>query len=280
MTVITSVRRMQAYADSAHGKGRRIALVPTMGFLHEGHFRLLQVGRTKGDVLVMSIFVNPTQFGPKEDFARYPRDMRRDLAYARRARVDAVFAPSAAEMYSAGFQTYVEVGEVTRTLCGPFRPGHFRGVATVVAKLFHIVRPHVALFGEKDYQQLVVIRRMVRDLNMGIEIVGVPTVREPDGLAMSSRNTYLSGREREAALCLSRSLRRARDMVRSGTRTSRPILREVRRVIAAEPLARMEYASLVDPETLGDVAAVGRRALLALAVRVGRTRLIDNTLLP
>lgn len=270
---------MQIYATQARARRKAIAFVPTMGFLHDGHLRLLAEGRKKGDILVMSIFVNPTQFGPKEDYARYPRNMKRDLGYARRAGVDVVFAPAAKEMYPEGCQTYVTVEEVARNLCGPFRPGHFRGVATVVAKLFNIVRPHVALFGEKDYQQLTVIRRMVKDMNMNVGVIGVPTVREPDGLAKSSRNIYLKGKEREAALCLYKSLRVARELVRSGVRDSRIILREVRAIIRAEPLARIDYVSLVDPETLRDVQSVGRRALLAMAVRIGKTRLIDNVLL-
>ena len=268
------------FSTGARARGRTIALVPTMGFLHEGHYRLLELGRKKADVLVMSIFVNPTQFGPKEDYTRYPRDMKRDLGYARRAGVDVVFTPSAEEMYPDGYQSYITVEDVTRTLCGPFRPGHFRGVATVVAKLFNLVRPHVALFGQKDFQQLVVIRRMVKDLNMGIEIVGVHTVREPDGLAMSSRKTYLSGEEREAALCLYVSMLRGKDLVRSGERDAKTILREVRHVIESEPLARIEYVEIVDRETLRDVKRIGTKALLAMAVRIGKTRLIDNILLP
>jgi len=271
---------MQAYSERVRVRGKTISFVPTMGYLHDGHFRLLEQGRERGDVLVMSIFVNPSQFGPKEDYARYPRDMRRDLGYARRAGVDVVFAPTKEEMYPEGFQTSITVEEVTKTLCGPFRPGHFQGVATVVAKLFNIVKPHVALFGEKDFQQLVVIRRMVRDLNMGIEIVGVPTVREKDGLAMSSRNKYLNREERKAALCLYRSLMKAKKLVRSGERDSKAILREARRIIKAEPLAKIEYVSLMDQETMKDVKNIGRKALLAMAVRIGRTRLIDNFRLP
>lgn len=280
MTIVTSVKKMQAYSERVRVRGKTISFVPTMGYLHDGHFRLLEQGRERGDVLVMSIFVNPSQFGPKEDYARYPRDMRRDLGYARRAGVDVVFAPTKEEMYPEGFQTSITVEEVTKTLCGPFRPGHFQGVATVVAKLFNIVKPHVALFGEKDFQQLVVIRRMVRDLNMGIEIVGVPTVREKDGLAMSSRNKYLNREERKAALCLYRSLMKAKKLVRSGERDSKAILREARRIIKAEPLAKIEYVSLMDQETMKDVKNIGRKALLAMAVRIGRTRLIDNFRLP
>jgi len=280
MTIVTSVRKMQAYSERVRGRGKTISFVPTMGYLHDGHFRLLKEGRKRGDVLIMSIFVNPTQFGPKEDYAQYPRDMRRDLGYARRAGVDVVFAPTVDGMYPDGFQTSITVAEVTKTLCGPFRPGHFQGVATVVAKLFNIVKPHVALFGEKDFQQLVVIRRMVRDLDMGIEIIGVPTVREKDGLAMSSRNKYLNGEERRAALCLYRSLMKAKKLVRSGERDSKRILREVHSIIKAEPLAKIEYVSLVDKETMKEVKKIDKKTLLAMAVWIGSTRLIDNFCLP
>lgn len=280
LNIITSVKKMQAYSERVRRRGKTISFVPTMGYLHDGHLRLLQEGRKRGDVLVMSIFVNPTQFGPKEDYAQYPRDMKRDLGYARRAGVDVVFAPTVDEMYPDGFQTSITVAEVTKTLCGPFRPGHFQGVATVVVKLFNIVKPHVALFGEKDFQQLVVIRRMVRDVDMDIEIIGVPTVREKDGLAMSSRNKYLNGEERRAALCLYRSLMKAKQLVQSGERDSKRILREVHSIIKAEPLAKIEYVSLVDQKTMKEVRRIGKKALLAMAVRIGSTRLIDNFCLP
>ena len=257
-----------------------IAFVPTMGYFHEGHLSLMREGRERGDVLVVSIFVNPTQFGPGEDFDRYPRDMERDLRMAEEVGVDVIFAPTVEEMYPEGYQTYVEVEKVTQHLCGLSRPGHFRGVTTVVTKLFNIVKPHVALFGQKDYQQLITIERMVKDLNMDVEIVGMPTVREEDGLAASSRNVYLSPEERKAALSLYRSLRRAEELFSEGVRESQRILEEVRGVLEAEPLVKIDYVHVCDPETLEDIEGpIGERALVAVAAKVGTTRLIDNTLL-
>ena len=256
-----------------------IVLVPTMGFLHEGHLELLRVGREKGDKLIMSLFVNPTQFGPQEDYEKYPQDTEGDLEKARSKGVDAVFMPSAKEMYPDGFQTTVAVEKVTRYLCGKSRPGHFAGVATVVAKLFNITKPHLAIFGEKDYQQLVVIRQMVRDLNMGIDIMGVPTVREQDGLAMSSRNSYLTPEERESALSLKKGLELAGAMVAKGEKDSAKIIGAVRELILNHPFTEIDYVTICSRENLIDIETVDEPALLALAVNVGRARLIDNGIL-
>jgi pantoate--beta-alanine ligase len=270
---------MQALAGETRRQGKRIALVPTMGFLHQGHLSLMHEGRRRGDLLVVSIFVNPTQFGAGEDYEAYPRDMERDRDLARQAGVDIIFAPTAREMYPSHYQTYVSVEEVTRHLCGASRPTHFRGVTTVVCKLFTIVKPHMAIFGEKDFQQLVVIKRMVTDLNLEVEIVGMPTYREADGLAMSSRNYYLTPPERTAALCISRALKEAAARFGQGERRAAAIVRAARDSIAAEPLAGIDYITLCDTEELKDLALIDREAVLAVAVKIGRARLIDNVVL-
>jgi pantoate--beta-alanine ligase len=259
--------------------GKTIAFVPTMGYLHEGHLALMREGRKHGDVLVISIFVNPKQFGPAEDLQRYPRDLDRDVILAKSLGVDVVFAPEAETMYDKAYQTYVDLELLPRHLCGPSRPGHFRGVATVVAKLFNIVRPQVAIFGEKDYQQLAIIRRMVRDLNFDVRIIGVPTVREPDGLAMSSRNTYLSEDERRSALSLFQSLQGAQKGVAEGIRDATQIIGSASALIGSRPHTRIDYVAVCDPDTLEDVDRVQRPTLMALAVWVGKTRLIDNAIL-
>lgn len=277
--VIETVEGMQKRADLLRNEGATIGLVPTMGFFHEGHLELMRVGKRHSDHLAVSIFVNPTQFGPNEDFEEYPRDTEGDLAKARDVGVDTVFLPSVEQMYPEGYQTRVGLGDLTQHLCGLSRPGHFDGVATVVAKLFHIVKPHLALFGQKDYQQLTVISRMVMDLNMDIDIVGVPTVREPDGLAMSSRNNYLSAEERKSALCLKESLELADQLVRRGETDPRVVLEAVESLIRRYPFTEIDYVALCDPVTLRDISTLGEEQLLALAVRVGKTRLIDNGLL-
>lgn len=279
MQIISGVAEMQALAGETRRQGKRIALVPTMGFLHQGHLSLMLEGRRRGDLLVVSIFVNPTQFGAGEDYEAYPRDMERDQDVARQAGVDIIFAPTAREMYPAHYQTYVSVEEVTRHLCGASRPTHFRGVTTVVCKLFTIVKPHTAIFGEKDFQQLVVIRRMVTDLNLEVEIVGMPTYREPDGLAMSSRNSYLTPPERAAALCISRALKEAAARFGQGERRAEAIVQAARDSIAAEPLAGIDYLTLCDTEELKDMEQIDREAVLAVAVKIGRARLIDNVVL-
>jgi pantoate--beta-alanine ligase len=279
MRIIRNISEMQQQADKWRAEGLRIALVPTMGYLHEGHLTLMRAVRDRADVVAISIFVNPTQFGPTEDLASYPRDFERDSGLAERAGVDVIFAPEAEQMYPAGFQTYVRVTETTRPLCGRNRPVHFEGVTTVVTKLFNIVKPHVAMFGEKDFQQLVTIRRMVADLNMNIEILGHPIVREKDDLALSSRNTYLSGEERGKALRLSRALKEAQGLVNGGERRSEPILARVKDVLQPGDGVQIDYAQLCHPDTLEDVDRIEARTLLALAVRIGATRLIDNRVL-
>jgi pantoate--beta-alanine ligase len=264
---------MTAWSRAARARGERIAFVPTMGALHAGHVALLAEARKRGDKLALSIFVNPTQFGPSEDLARYPRDLPGDLAKAAGAGTDVAFVPEVAEIYPAGFQTTIEVRELARGLDGVSRPGHFAGVATVVAKLFNIVQPDLAVFGEKDFQQLAIVRRLVADLAMGIEIVGLPTVREPDGLAMSSRNAYLSPAERMRALSLSRALFAARDRAAAGERDAKTLVDGAR---AALDVDRFDYLELCDAATLAPVARVEGPSVLLVAAFIGRTRLIDN----
>ena len=279
METIDSIRAMHAWSERARAAGRRIGFVPTMGYLHTGHVSLVTEARRRADLVVASIFVNPLQFGHNEDLDRYPRDLERDTRLLVEADTDVLYMPQASEMYPEGFQTAVTVEHVTRGLCGEKRPGHFRGVTTVVAKLFNAVRPHLAVFGEKDYQQLVAIRRMVRDLDFDIEVVGGPIVRESDGLAMSSRNAYLSPPERQAALCLSRALAASETAVREGERGGAAVLDRAYAVLNAEPRARIDYVALADPESLRPVDRIAGPTLLALAVWIGQTRLIDNTLL-
>ncbi len=276
MDIITSIKQMQQRACETRAAGKTIAFVPTMGYLHEGHASLLREGRKRADVLVLSIFVNPTQFGVGEDFETYPRSLERDAAIARETGVDVIFAPHASEMYPEGFQTNVNVTDLTLPLCGASRPGHFRGVTTVVAKLFNIVVPHKAFFGEKDFQQLAVIRRMAADLNMNVEIIGMPIVREDDGLAMSSRNTYLSPEERKSALCLNRSLAAARENYERGVTAVAQLREKVLEILRAEPSAVIEYVEFRNKDTLETVEHAADDTLLALAVRIGETRLIDN----
>jgi pantoate--beta-alanine ligase len=276
---LTTPAAMQAWSDATRTAGRRIGLVPTMGYLHDGHLSLVAEARRRADACVASIFVNPMQFGPREDLSAYPRDLERDRAALSGAGVEVLYLPTAADMYPPGFQTEVTVTGMTAGLCGRSRPGHFRGVTTVVTKLFNAVRPHVAVFGEKDYQQLAVLRRMAADLDMGVEVVGMPIVREADGLAMSSRNAYLSSDERRAARCLSRALGAARLACARGERRAAGVLAAATSELAAEPLARVDYAELVDAGSLEPTDALERPALLALAVFIGRTRLIDNAVL-
>ncbi len=279
MQTITSIKEMQTFSDRAKEEGKTIALVPTMGFFHPGHLSLMEEGKRRGDFLVVSIFVNPTQFGTGEDYEDYPRDMVRDQQLAEKAGVDVIFAPPVAEMYPSDYQTYVNVEEVTKNLCGVSRPTHFRGVTTVVCKLFSIVKPHVTIFGEKDFQQLVAIRQMVSDLNLDVEILGMPVYREEDGLAMSSRNKYLTSDERKAALYLFRSLKRAKELFAQGARKTEEIINEVRSIIEAEKLARIDYVKICDIKTLKDVEHIDQEVVLALAVKIGQVRLIDNIFL-
>jgi len=279
MIIITSPDEMTRYAESARTNRERIALVPTMGFLHDGHLALMREGRRRSSVLVASIFVNPTQFGPGEDFARYPRNFERDCAMLETVPVNVVFAPEPAAMYSPDAQTWVDAGDITSGLCGAHRPGHFRGVTTVVAKLFNIVKPHLAVFGEKDFQQLRAIQKMVGDLNFDIEIVPMSIVREKDGLAMSSRNAYLSASEREDALALSLALRAAREKHRTEPCCAEEIVFAATRVLKRTKGIEIEYVEAVDAEMLARHPSLDRPILIAIAARVGKTRLIDNVVL-
>jgi pantoate--beta-alanine ligase len=274
--IIASPTEMQRWSELARHRGEKIAFVPTMGFLHEGHLTLMREGRKRASVLASSLFVNPAQFGPNEDFARYPRNFEGDCAMMRTVPVDVLFAPEPDAMYPQGSQTFVEATEVTQGLCGDHRPGHFRGVTTVVAKLFNIVKPHIALFGEKDYQQLRAIERMVKDLNFDLEIVPVATVREADGLAMSSRNAYLKPDEREKALSLSRALKAAGACFQAGAREPQQLVRAARAVLESASGLRLEYVEAVDAETLKPLATIDRPVVVAIAAYVGTTRLIDN----
>ncbi|MBU5613012.1 pantoate--beta-alanine ligase [Geomonas azotofigens] len=276
MIVIESVAEMQQFARQRRGE---IALVPTMGYLHEGHASLMVEARKRAKTVVASIFVNPTQFGVNEDLDSYPRDLERDKKIAAAAGVDVIFAPKAADMYPAGYQSYLNVEELTTELCGASRPGHFRGVTTVVAKLFNIVMPAVAIFGKKDFQQLAVIRRMVRDFNFDVEIVGMPIVREADGLALSSRNARLTPEQREPALCLSRSIAAARDAFRGGEKSVAVLRQKALAPIERERVAELDYLEFRDQDTLLPLQIADERTLLALAVRVGSVRLIDNCVL-
>lgn len=277
METISDLKEMQSRCLAARAAGQTIAFVPTMGFLHEGHMSLLREGRERGDILVLSIFVNPTQFGAGEDLDRYPRDFDRDEALARECGVDLIFYPEPDTIYPEGYSTYVSVeGPLTTTLEGACRPTHFRGVTTVVAKLFSIVMPHVALFGRKDFQQLAVIRRMTTDLNLPVEILGMPIVREEDGLAMSSRNVYLSENERQQALALNQSLRCAAEAARGGETVSSKILETALARLTAEPDLVMDYVKICNANTLEEVDVVDQESVMLLAVKVGKTRLIDN----
>lgn len=278
--VITPIADLRREVHIARSHSRRVGFVPTMGYLHRGHVSLLEEARRQCDLVVLSIFVNPTQFGPNEDFERYPRDLKSDLAHANSAGVDIVFCPEREALYPEGYQTFVEVRELERGLCGERRPGHFVGVATIVLKLFNIVQPHVAFFGEKDYQQLQVIRRMVRDLDLEVAVVGLPIVRDPDGLALSSRNAYLSPEERSRGLALSRALFAVQDRLHAGERESAVLLDTATRILKAEPDVRLDYLELRHAESLAPVTGrIEQPAVLAVAAFVGKTRLIDNVLL-
>jgi pantoate--beta-alanine ligase len=273
--VIKSPQQIQAICLALKKIGKSIAIVPTMGYLHEGHLTLLRKARKKADIVVLTIFVNPTQFGPKEDFTKYPRDKKGDLAKARKCNVDFVFTPSSQDMYPVGCQTSVDVAEMTQGLCGSSRPGHFRGVTTIVLKLFNLITPDYAFFGLKDYQQYAVISCMVKDLNLPVKMVGVPTIREKDGLAMSSRNVYLSAEERNQALSLSKGLAQASKELK--TKKNLHPLKNLRHLIEAQPLARIDYISCVNSETLKPLKTyLPGKTLIALAVFFGPTRLIDN----
>lgn len=276
--VVRTIDELRQCVDAAKAVGKRVGVVPTMGALHEGHLSLVRSSKAETEFTVVSIFVNPTQFGPNEDFERYPRALERDLALLGPLGVDLVFAPSKEEMYPSGHATYVEVDELTRRWEGAVRPGHFRGVATIVLKLFNAAEPDVAFFGQKDYQQCAVIQRMARDLDLPIDVRICPTVRDADGLALSSRNAYLSPDERQRGLSLSKSLRRAEELVAQGERSAQTILDSMRQVLEAGRV-EIDYVALVDPETLEPVDRVAPGTVALVAARVGSTRLIDNTIL-
>ena len=277
MDLITNIKQMQDLAMTLKGEGKTIGLVPTMGYLHEGHLSLAVRARQENDIVVMSNFVNPLQFGPQEDFATYPRDLDRDNKLAEGAGVDCVFAPSGEEMYPEGYSTYVEVkGGATEKMCGRSRPGHFLGVTTVVLKLFLTTQPDRAYFGQKDAQQAVIIRKMVRDLNLPLEIVTCPIVRERDGLALSSRNTYLSPEERDHALALPKALAVGQQLIHQGERNPARVREEILRVLKSSPGIRVDYVEVVDGRTLEELPVLRGPVLLAAAIFVGKTRLIDN----
>jgi len=277
--IVSGIGRMRDISDGKHAEGITVGLVPTMGAVHEGHLSLVKTAAESSDFVVVSIFVNPTQFGPNEDFERYPREIKNDKRIIESAGGHIIFAPEPDEMYPDGFATYVNVDRLTAPLCGRSRPTHFRGVTTVVAKLFNIVNPHTAFLGQKDAQQLAVIKRMVRDLDIPVDIIGCPVVREPDGLAMSSRNMYLTDEERKQASMLYRSLCRARELVDSGVTDSKETINTVNGMLSELDLFDVEYVEIVDPEELTDVGDSRNGGLLVLAGRFGKTRLIDNILL-
>ncbi len=274
--LVRTIKEIRRHLKEARSKKRKIALVPTMGYLHDGHLSLIREAKKAASFVVATIFVNPTQFGPNEDLDRYPRDLGGDRKKLGQAGVDILFVPSTAEMYPEGYQTFVDLTDVTRNFCGASRPGHFRGVATVVCKLFHIINPDVAFFGEKDYQQLVAIRRMVEDLNMEIEIRGLPTIREEDGLAMSSRNAYLSPTQRNQATAIFRGLRKAKKLLDEGERDAAELTAIVLDLLREERDLDIEYVAVCDPVKLERIPEVERDAVLLVGVRVGQTRLIDN----
>jgi len=278
MEICRTIEEIKPFIRAARSAGRTIGLVPTMGYFHEGHLSLMRAARSDCDLVVVSLFVNPIQFGPNEDFAEYPRDFERDVRLAGEVGVDVIFAPEPGEMYPSGHCTYVEVEEITEPLCGRSRPGHFRGVATVVTKLFNIVEPDRAYFGQKDAQQVMVIQQMVRDLNMNLEIISCPIVREEDGLAMSSRNVYLSSEERKAATVLFHSLREAEEKIRGGETNATRLRRQIIEKVSSEPLAAIDYVEILCIPGLKPMEVLKGRVLIALAVRFGKTRLIDNTI--
>ncbi len=276
MHTVRSPKKMQKICGELKSKGKTISFVPTMGYLHEGHLSLVRIAKKKSDVLVVSVFVNPTQFGPKEDLGKYPRDFKRDRLLLKREGCDFVFNPRAKDMYPEGYLTYVNVDQITGKLEGLIRPGHFRGVTTIVAKLFNIVQPDVAVFGQKDAQQAVVLKKMVDDLNYKVKMIIAPTVREKDELALSSRNKYLSGEERKQAAVLYRSLREAKRLIGKGERRSNKIITRMRNMISKQPSAELDYIAITDAHTLELLTKLKGEVLISLATRFGKARLIDN----
>ncbi|MDD5596152.1 MAG: pantoate--beta-alanine ligase [Candidatus Omnitrophica bacterium] len=276
MKIVRGIKLMQEISHRQKSKGRSIGFIPTMGALHEGHLSLIRKARRENDFLVVSIFVNPTQFGRNEDFGKYPRVLKKDALLCKKAGVDAIFYPFAKEMYPSEYKTYVEVEDLSQVLCGKFRPGHFRGMATVVNKLLNIVSPNRAYFGQKDAQQAVIIRKMVSDLNLPVKVEVLPTVRQADGLALSSRNTYLKPQERKDALVLSQSLKLAKNLIRQGKVDSQAIIKAMAKLIRVKKNAKIDYIAIVDAQNLKPLKKVSGKCLIALAVRIGKTRLIDN----
>jgi pantoate--beta-alanine ligase len=279
MRTIAKAEEMRKAVLEETSRGRSIGFVPTMGFLHEGHLSLVRESVQRAEVTVVSIYVNPTQFCPQEDFKQYPRDIQRDAELLKKEMVDYVFLPDDREIYPEGYKTYVEVHDLQDKLCGRSRPGHFRGVCTIVLKLFNIVNPDMAFFGQKDAQQAVILQRMIQDLDLGVKIEVMPIVREEDGLALSSRNAYLNQKERNAARILSASLDEARVMVQNGERNSEQIIERMKEMISREPLAQIDYVEIVDTENLDSMPKIESKALAAVAVFIGKVRLIDNTVL-
>lgn len=277
MQILKTVAETRTAIESQKKMGKSIGFVPTMGFLHDGHLSLMEAAKNQTDFVVVSIFVNPTQFGPNEDLASYPRDLERDAALCNSVGVDLIFAPSVSEMYPDGYSTFVDCeGDITKRLCGASRPTHFKGVTSVVSKLFNIVVPDKSFFGQKDAQQVAVIEKMVRDLNYNLEIVPCPIVRESDGLAMSSRNAYLSDDQRKEALVLSRALKHAKSLIEAGERSAETLIGEMVKIIEVSPSAVIDYVSIVDAKTLDSIDTLNDDFLVALAVKIGKTRLIDN----
>jgi len=279
VALIKSVAAMKTFSDALRKKGRTIGLVPTMGYLHEGHLSLVKEAKKRNDAVIVSIFVNPAQFGPKEDLKKYPRDLKKDMKLLSKLNISAVFFPSVSEIYPEGFSTYIEVEGLSDKLCGASRPGHFRGVATVVAKLLNIVKPDTAYFGEKDFQQLVILKRMVRDLNMDVKIIPMPIIREIDGLAMSSRNSYLNREERQKAPALNKALEFAKMLASEGVKDAKTIKSAIAKLINTEKGIRIDYVSICDLETLEEKNTVNGNTLIAIAAYIGKTRLIDNTVI-
>lgn len=279
METIKTIKDMQLASDRFRKEGKVIGFIPTMGWFHEGHLSLVRIARERADIVIVSIYVNPTQFGPDEDFDRYPRDFKRDEKLARKAGADLIFYPDDREIYPSGYMTWVTVDRITSVLCGDSRPGHFRGVTTICSKLFNIVKPHFAVFGQKDAQQVVVIKKMVKDLNFDLDIVIGPIVRESDGIAMSSRNRHLSSEERKDAQALYQSLKIAESMIQGGKNRGDKIKAEMQRFIKEKGHTRIDYIDVVDPETLEPLTIIKDKVLIALAVFVGKTRLIDNIII-
>lgn len=276
MKIIKTATEIKTALQAHKKEEKTIGFVPTMGYLHQGHLSLIKKAREASDIVVISIFVNPAQFGPREDFQRYPRDLERDAKLSEKLGVDYIFYPEASEMYPQDYKTYAEVTELSDKMCGRSRPGHFRGVATVVLKLFNIIQPDIAFFGQKDAQQAIIIHRMVEDLNLDVKIEILPIIREEDGLAMSSRNNYLNPQERQAALVLYRSLKLAEKLIKEGERKAANIIHQMEQLIAKEPLAKIDYISITDNKNLQELEVIDNEVLIALAVYMGKTRLIDN----